>query len=276
MIRGPEPTLTVLAPAELAGTALALDAAETQLTGLYGHPVRPGRGYLRAGMVSTLDGAATGIDGSSRSINNAADLRVFRVLRAAADGVLVGARTARGERYRSIQVPPGLRAGRAARGQSEVPTLVVVTRTGALPDSLLEAENGVLALIPRGSDAESTLTARWGTQRVIAVGERDVDLAAGLTALADRGLPRVLSEGGPELLGQLFAAGLVDEWCLTWSPLVVGGDAPRAVTTPAFLDPVPVAQLAHLLQADGVLLGRWLFRDESGGAGPRRTRRTGL
>jgi len=259
MSRSAEPTLTVLAPAELAGTVLAPDDAETQLTGLYRHPVRPGRGYLRAGMVSTLDGAATGIDGSSRSINNTADLRVFRVLRAAADGVLVGARTARGERYRSIRVPPPLRAGRAARGQSEVPVLVVVTRSGALPDGLLEAEHGVLALVPRGSDAESTLTARWGTERVIAVGERDVDLAAGLTALADRGLPRVLSEGGPDLLGQLFAAGLVDEWCLTWSPLVVGGDAVRTIAAGAFLDPAPTAHLAHLLYADGVLLGRWLL-----------------
>lgn len=259
MSRAAEPTLTVLAPAELAGTVLAPDDAETQLTGLYRHPVRPGRGYLRAGMVSTLDGAATGIDGSSRSINNTADLRVFRVLRAAADGVLVGARTARGERYRSIRVPPPLRAGRAARGQSEVPVLVVVTRSGALPDGLLEAEHGVLALVPRGSDAESTLTARWGTERVIAVGERDVDLAAGLTALADRGLIRVLTEGGPELLGQLFSAGLVNEWCLTWSPLVVGGGAIRTVASPTFLDPAPIAHLAHLLYADGVLLGRWLL-----------------
>jgi riboflavin biosynthesis pyrimidine reductase len=261
MTHAPEPTLTVLAPAELAGTAFPPDDAETLLTGLYEHPVRPDRGYLRAGMVSTLDGAATGIDGSSRSINNAADLRVFRVLRAAADAVLVGARTARGERYRSIQVPSELRAVRAARGQRAVPVVVVVTHTGTLPDGLLEAENGVLALVPRGSDAESSLTARWGAERVVAVGEREVDLPAALTVLADRGLPRVLCEGGPRLLGQLFAAGLVDEWCLTWSPLVVGGDANRPVVARSFLDPVPSAHLAHLLHADGVLLGRWILEN---------------
>src|SRR5665811_571514 len=52
--------------------------------------------------------------------------------------------------------PPGPQRGRhpdravalAARGQSEVPVLVVVTRSGALPDGLLEAEHGVLALVP--------------------------------------------------------------------------------------------------------------------------------
>jgi riboflavin biosynthesis pyrimidine reductase len=276
MTSTPAVNLTVLVPAGLAGTACPPDEAEAVLGALYEHPVRPGGAYLRASTVSTLDGAAAGADGSSRSINNPADLRVFRTLRAAADAVLIGARTARSERYRSIRVAPGLAAARSALGQAPAPALVVVTRSGAVPDTLLDADQETLALVPQGSVGERVLTARWGSDRVIAVGEDDVDLAAGLAALAARGLPRVLGEGGPDLLGQLFAAGLVDEWCLTWSPLVVGGDAPRAVTTPAFLDPVPVAQLAHLLQADGVLLGRWLFRDESGGAGPRRTRRTGL
>jgi riboflavin biosynthesis pyrimidine reductase len=258
MRRAPEPTLTVLAPAELAGTTVPPDDAETLLGGLYEHPAGPGRGYLRATMVSTLDGAGVGSDGTSHSINNPADLRVFRVLRAAADAVLVGARTARGERYHSVQVALALRAARTARGQSTAPVVVVVTRTGALPDSLLEAEHDVLSLVPKGSAAESSLTARWGTDRVVVAGERDVDLAAGLAALADRGLIRVLTEGGPELLGQLFSAGLVNEWCLTWSPLVVGGDATRTVVAPTFLDPAPTAHLAHLLAADGVLLGRWL------------------
>jgi len=261
MTRAPVPTLTVLAPSELAGTVCPPDETEPLLGALYEHPVRPGGAYLRAGMVSSLDGAAVGPDGSSRSINNPADLRVFRVLRAAADAVLVGACTARAETYRSIRVAPALRAARAARGQAEAPVVVVVTRSGTIPDTLLDTEHETLAMVPRGSAAETLLTARWGAGRVIAVGDSDLDLAAGLDALADRGLPRVLSEGGPKLLGQLFAAGLVDEWCLTWSPLVIGGGAPRTVVAPSFLDPAVPARLAHLLHADGVLLGRWLLRD---------------
>jgi riboflavin biosynthesis pyrimidine reductase len=57
---------------------------------------------------------------------------------------------------------------------------------------------------------------------VIIAGEHDVDLAVTLDALAARGFSRVLAEGGPSLNGQLAAAGLLDELCLTLSPLPVG------------------------------------------------------
>ena len=58
---------------------------------------------------------------------------------------------------------------------------------------------------------------------VVVAGEHDVDLARALDALAGRGLRQVLAEGGPTLNGQLAAAGLLDELCLTVSPLLVGG-----------------------------------------------------
>ena len=67
---------------------------------------------------------------------------------------------------------------------------------------------------------------------VIIAGERDVDLAFALGALAERGFARVLAEGGPSLNGQLAAAGLLDELCLTLSPLLVGGEAKRILAGP--------------------------------------------
>jgi riboflavin biosynthesis pyrimidine reductase len=50
---------------------------------------------------------------------------------------------------------------------------------------------------------------------VIIVGEHEVDLAATLDALAARGFGSILAEGGSSLNGQLAAAGLLDELCLT-------------------------------------------------------------
>ena len=67
---------------------------------------------------------------------------------------------------------------------------------------------------------------------MIIAGERDVDLAAALGALAERGFARVLAEGGPSLNGQLAAAGLLDELCLTLAPLLVGGEAKRILARP--------------------------------------------
>ncbi|WP_448629317.1 dihydrofolate reductase family protein [Cellulomonas soli] len=98
---------------------------------------------------------------------------------------------------------------------------------------------------------------RLGPHRVLVAGEEQVDLATALDLLADHGLVHVLSEGGPHLLSDLLAADLLDELCLTWTPLVVGGPAPRTTRTDDWFAPVRHARPRHLLHADGTLLGRW-------------------
>ncbi|MGO1334328.1 MAG: dihydrofolate reductase family protein, partial [Cellulosimicrobium funkei] len=91
------PALDVLLPA---AEHLPPDPREDRLAALYayGTPVR-GASVVRANMVASVDGAAWGPDERSGSINDDADWRVFRVLRALADVVLVGAGTARAEGY---------------------------------------------------------------------------------------------------------------------------------------------------------------------------------
>ena len=61
---------------------------------------------------------------------------------------------------------------------------------------------------------------------MIVAGDEAVDLAAAIGALRDRGLSRVLCEGGPHLFGDLSAAGLVDELCLSLSPMLAGPAPP--------------------------------------------------
>src|SRR5665648_1069207 len=107
------PTLEVLLPAGL--PAIRPDDAEMALAALFAEPRTP---WLRANMIATLDGAATGADHRSGSINDPADLRVFRALRALADVVLVGAGTVRAEGYRAPR-PPGV--GPAPAGPARPP-----------------------------------------------------------------------------------------------------------------------------------------------------------
>ncbi len=59
-------------------------------------------------MVTSLDGAATGADGRSGSINNDADHVVFEVLRALSHVVVVGAGTIRAEGYPPLSVDDSL------------------------------------------------------------------------------------------------------------------------------------------------------------------------
>jgi riboflavin biosynthesis pyrimidine reductase len=251
------PPLDVLWPAARAGQALAPDGAERELAELYRYPDPP-RPWVRANMVATLDGAAYGHDGRTGSINTRADFRVFVLLRSLADVVLAGAGTVRAERYDVPRVRSALATRRASDAQAPAPVLAVVTRSGLVPEDQGLFDGGRRALVvtceAAGRDRLSRVRDLAGSEGVLVSGEQDVDLSMTLGWLAERGLARVLCEGGPELLTALTAAGLLDELCLTWSPTVVGGDAGRiAGGTP--LD-VPL-RLEHLLHGEGSLIGRW-------------------
>lgn len=254
------PPLDVLLPLDRAGARLDPEPGEPALHDLYAHPApRPGRrAAVRANMIATVDGSAQGPDGRSRSINGPADWRVFRVMRAVADVVLVGAGTARAEGYTPLPVPADLREARAARGQSPDLELALVTGSGALPAGLRGTARPPYVLTVAANPRLAGLRAELGEDRVLVTGDQEVDLGAALDALAARGLTRVLAEGGPRLLTDLVAAGLVDELCLTTSPLLVAGPGLRAVQGPEWLDPQP-ARPAHLLHHDGMLLGRWVL-----------------
>ncbi len=277
------PALELLLPAGAAEPVIGAEPGEPTLAELYAYP-DPGAGpagagpmeggrsgtrraWVRANMIATLDGSATGPDRRSGSINDPADHRVFALLRSLADVVLVGAGTVRAEGYRELPIRPDLAGPRAARGQRPDLELAVVTRSGALPDELLGSARPPIVVTVEDRDDLPELRRRIGADRVVAAGTGDVDLAAAVRALADRGLPRVLAEGGPHLLGRLLQEGLVDDLCLTTSPQLVGDAGPRVVAGTGWLSPPVPARPAHLLHSDGVLLGRWLLGRRSDGAG---------
>lgn len=211
------------------------DVGVDDLPALYAPPSRP---WLRANMIATLDGAATGPDGRSGTINNDVDHVVFHTLRRAADVVVVGAGTARAEGYGPTTRP-----------------VVVVSRSGDVPPRLRGADPGrVLLATCADSPGLSAARETLGEQHVVVVGEGDVDVTALRDALVERGHRELLTEGGPSLLGDLLGAGVVDELCLTWVPRLLGGDHPAILTGPP-LD-VPLQPLL-LLEHDGTLLGRW-------------------
>lgn len=91
--------------------------------------------WLRANMVSTLDGAAQH-DGRSQGISNAADMRIFGTLRGLADAVLVGAETVRLEGYRPARAREAFAGRREAAGQAPAPAIAVITGSLNLDFSL--------------------------------------------------------------------------------------------------------------------------------------------
>ncbi len=209
---------------------------DVPLPELYAAPETP---WLRVNMVSTVDGAATGENGTSRSINNAADRMVFNLLRSQADVLVVGAGTLRDEGY----------------GHNELP-IVAVSRSGKVPPTLADSEPGKL-LLATTQNAEGLEKARetLGAENVLVLGSHRVDLAALRDMLVERGMPRILSEGGPHLLRDLLDQGCADEVCITTVPRMIGGGNPRISDGP----PIDAHLTLHsMVEEEGTLMARWL------------------
>lgn len=211
--------------------------------------------WVRANMIASLDGAIS-VEGRSSGLSGDADRLVFTVLRGLADVVLVGAGTARTERY-GLAKPswPQLRHGRPA-----TPPIAVVTNRLSLDlDSrLLRGDPSLprtIVLTTRQAPADRVAAASR-TADVIVVGDDHVSGWEAIEKLAELGHCRILTEGGPNLLGHIAADDLLDELCVTISPLIEGGHAGRMITSPSTL--TAGLELAGLLEDDGFLLGRYV------------------
>ena len=71
-----------------------------------------------------------------------------------------------------------------------------------------------------------------GQARIIEAGQRAGRLVAAIAELHRIGYSHILTEGGPTLLGEIANAGLLDELCLTTSPVLAAGSASRIVNAP--------------------------------------------
>lgn len=217
----------------------------------------PGRQHVAGVMVASADGATTA-SGRAGGLSGPADKRLFALLRSHAEVLLVGASTARAERYGGERPAPDRLRWRRAHGLTDAPTIAVVTRSCALdPAGPLFTDTAVRPILVtcRVAPAER-VAALADLADVLVAGDRDVDVAVALDALADRGLRRVSCEGGPTLLAQLVAAGRLDELCLTVSPLLLAGPALRLLNGPA-LSPATRLGLRQVLAEDGFLFLRY-------------------
>ena len=215
-----------------------------------------GSRWLRANMVSSLDGAAR-LDGLSEGLSSEADKRIFGVLRALADVVLVGAETARAEGYRPARARDQFAAARAARGQGPAAAIAVVSGRLDLDLKLpLFTEPLVPTIVVTCADAPAeALRAAAEVAQVVIAGEQRVDLPTAVAALAERGLTRQLTEGGPSLLGQLASTCVLDELCLSLAPLLASGEAPRITHGPTAI--TKRMDLVSLLEEKGFLFARY-------------------
>jgi riboflavin biosynthesis pyrimidine reductase len=224
---------------------------QATLIDLYAPPPEPS---LRVNFVASLDGAGT-LGGKSAGLSGPQDKRVFGILRMRCDALVVGAGTVREEGYRALRLDAERRQWRLDHGMSEFPTLVIVSGRCDLDPAhpaLADAPVRPIIVTTQGTAAHQLQK----VADIIRAGDERVDLTGAVGQLRERGFAQLLSEGGPTLFGSLTVAGLVDELCLTVSPLLAGPGAGR-ITAGTELPTPEELTLRHALLADGQLLLRY-------------------
>lgn len=190
--------------------------------------VAEGVRFVLGRIAQSLDGRIATFSGASRWIGGAEDLDHTHRLRASADAVLVGASTVAADdpRLTTRRVP----------GPS--PVRVVLDPKRRLGVGFHVFQDGGATLLCVAEEHAAGVT-RHGTAELIGIACPDgvFDLHALLDQLAERGLRRVLVEGGGVTLSRFLAAGLLDRLHVTLAPLLLGGGIPAfalpQVATPA-------------------------------------------
>jgi riboflavin biosynthesis pyrimidine reductase len=215
------------------------------------------RPFVMTNMIESVDGG-TAIDGVSGGLGGESDRRVFRAVRTVPDVILVAARTANAEHYKAPAISDETRAARVARGQAASPRLALVTGELSVDLSLpmfTEPGDARPIVLTAASAPVNRRDEVEAVAEVLVVGEDKVDLTEAMRQLRRRGAGIVLCEGGPSLNGGMVGQDLVDEWNVSFSPTLAGGESHRIVNTaPPALRPLA---LSHVLEDDGMLFLRY-------------------
>ncbi|MDT4916223.1 MAG: hypothetical protein QOH89_923 [Pseudonocardiales bacterium] len=217
------------------------------------------RGGWRAVFVASVDGAAW-VKGRSAGLQTPGDNKVFTATRDLADVVLAGSGTVLAEGYESIAPSPRMAAVRREYGlRPALPTAVLSRSLRLDPRSRLfatppDAATIVLTCAAAPADRRAALAA---VADVVVCGDDTIDLFLARAALEGRGLTRIAAEGGPTAFAEQAAAGVVDELCLSLTPLLVGPGPSRIVAgLPGWPQPRGL-ELTGLLEEDGALFARY-------------------
>ncbi|MEF8853239.1 MAG: 2,5-diamino-6-(ribosylamino)-4(3H)-pyrimidinone 5'-phosphate reductase [Haloarculaceae archaeon] len=208
----------------------------------------------------SADGKLSTREREQVDISGPADFDRVDELRASCDAVMVGVGTVLADDPSLTVEDPDRRHRRTERGDPENPARVVAdsrVRTPADARVLDDAAETYL-LTSGGAPPDFVSEIEDAGATVVAAGEDRVDLAAAFDVLADRGIERLMVEGGGEVIFSLFAADLVDELSTFVGPTVIGGrNAPTLADGDGFADEFVDLELDGVEPLDGGVLLSW-------------------
>ena len=212
------------------------------------HPPAP-LPFVLVNMAMTADGKIATANRRVSSFGSPRDQDHLLQLRATADAVMAGARTAD---LNAINLGPGpakYRRLRLKRGLAEFNLRIIVSRSGTVdPDAEVFKHrfSPIIILTTRRATAARLKALRAVAAEVKLCGAKEIDFPRALRWLrAKWGVRRLLCEGGAELNGAMFGAGMVNQLHVTVCPRVFGGR-----TAPTIADGVGAGSLARATQLE--------------------------
>ena len=215
----------------------------------------------------SLDGYLAGATRRRLLLSNDADFDRVDEVRAGCDAILVGAATVRKDNPRLLVRAPARRDARVSRGLAPSPAKVTVTGGAELgPAAKFFTDGDVERLVYCASPAVGTARSRLGERATVIDGGQPVDLAWMTRDLFDRGVRRLMVEGGGIVHTQFLTADLADELNLVIAPFFVGDRrARRFVDDGRFpFNPEHRATLAGVRQLGDVVLLRYALSPRFG------------
>jgi len=245
-IEDPNPEVAGRGFAKLRAAGIAVDVGLGAAEATHDHAghirrIRDKRPHVILKLAVSVDDKIAGVAGKTVSITGEAARTRVHLLRAQSDAILVGIGTVLADDPLLICRLPGMEA--------RSPVRVVLDRALRISGSsrLVHSARQTPLWVMTSETAEAAAATRLGAagaqvMRVHATAH-GLDLPAVLHALSDRGITRLMVEGGARVASSFVAAGLVDEIWLLRGPDTIGADGvpaldamplPAVTQSPAF------------------------------------------
>jgi 2,5-diamino-6-(ribosylamino)-4(3H)-pyrimidinone 5'-phosphate reductase len=215
------------------------------------------RPFIFINSAMSADGKISSVDRRQVRISGQADLARVDGLRASSDAIMVGIGTV-------LADDPGLRVkskdyreARRTQGLPENPLRIVADSRARTPPDANILGPGCLIAVSR-SAPEGRLERLSGQCEIIKCGFERMDLEELMAEFYDRGIKRLMVEGGARLNWSLIERGLVDELYVYIGGMIIGGEsAPTLVDGQGFRESFPCLRLDSVERLDEGALLKW-------------------
>ncbi len=218
--------------------------------------------YVLLSVASSVDGYIDDATESRLLLSNDEDFDRVDAVRATVDAILIGANTIRQDNPRLLVRSEVRQAARVAKGLPSNPLKVTVTATGHVdPGGKFFAAGESRKLVYTSSSLKAELSALLAGKAEVVDAGAQVGLTTILADLYDRGVRRLMVEGGTSIHTQFLTQGLADEIHLVIAPFFIGDpEAPRFVNSGAFpQSPEKRMDVAEIRQIGDCVLIRYVI-----------------